>query len=159
VALFSGFSKLANTPLGNFANAALVGANTVMFFVLLKAGARPAAFTAVTSVLNWGADIATFATFSAAFAEGAQSDRTLNAAVPTNNVLVFNFISCVLTNIFVPAAAQPQEQSSHDLVCYNASNYNGVPQLAKKGKNWTFLRTMLLKLSSYWIYNRRKAAL
>src|SRR5688572_20560366 len=43
VALFSGLSNIARVPAGSLANAALVGAKTVMFLVVISGLANPAA--------------------------------------------------------------------------------------------------------------------
>src|SRR5580698_4853189 len=53
--LFSGLSSVSTVPAGSFANAALVGANTVNGPGPFSVSTNPAAFTAATSVV-WSAE-------------------------------------------------------------------------------------------------------
>ena len=55
VALFSGLTSVSTVPAGNFANASLVGANTVNGPVPDNVVTRSAALTAATSVVKFGA--------------------------------------------------------------------------------------------------------
>src|SRR5581483_713382 len=57
---------LFNVADGIFANAPLYGANTVMFWALLRVSTRPACFTALTSVDSTGLWLAAVATGSVA---------------------------------------------------------------------------------------------
>jgi len=61
--LFSGFTKDSTVPLGNLANASLVGANTVNGPALLRVYTNPAAFTAATKVV-WSAEFTALSTIS-----------------------------------------------------------------------------------------------
>src|SRR5947209_1550044 len=59
VSLFSGLTKLSTVPAGNLSNASFVGANTVNGPVPDNVSTRPAAFTALTSVV-WSLELTAF---------------------------------------------------------------------------------------------------
>src|ERR1700712_1648368 len=59
--LFSGFRSVSTVPAGSFANAALVGANTVKGPGPDKVSTRPAALTAATSVV-WSFELTALST-------------------------------------------------------------------------------------------------
>src|ERR1700733_9137439 len=63
MSLFSGFSSVSTVPMGSFANASLVGANTVNGPGPFSVSTNPAAFTAATSVV-WSAELTALSTMS-----------------------------------------------------------------------------------------------
>mgnify|MGYP000391411717 CR=1 FL=1 len=67
-------------PAGNFANASLVGANTVNKPAPFNVSTKSAACTAATKVENWGASIATSTMSYAIAGVGAGVDAAVEAA-------------------------------------------------------------------------------
>src|SRR3989344_3942674 len=67
VALFSGFTSVSTVPAGSLANAASVGAKTVNGPGDASVSTRPAALTAATSVLRFGAALASSTMFLAGY--------------------------------------------------------------------------------------------
>ncbi len=77
-------------PAGSFANAASVGAKTVNGPGPLRVSTRPAALTAVTSVLNWPAPTAVSTMSWAAYAAWPAT----SAAAAAANLSVRNGFTC-----------------------------------------------------------------